>query len=73
MDDARNGYSRSVKKSYRLGSMARGEVTEKALFLRLQQILRSNSKDTQICMSEDDWKTLRRICWNGSKPQNPFV
>lgn len=72
MQDARNGYSRSVKKSYRLGAMARGEVTEQALFLRLQQILRSNSRDTQVCMSEDDWKTLRRVCWKGSVAQRPL-
>lgn len=70
VDDARNGYSRSVKKSYRLGGMADGTTCEKALFLRLQQILRSNSKDTKVCMSAEDWKNLRKLCWGkGSVPQ----
>lgn len=69
MDDARNGFSRSVKKSYRMGDMAAGRVTEKALMLRLQQILRSNSKDTKVCMGDEDWKNLRKLCWNDSRPQ----
>lgn len=69
VDDARNGFSRSVKKSYRIGDMASGVVTEKAVFLRLQQVLRTNSKDTKVCMSEEDWKNLRKICWAGSRPQ----
>lgn len=69
VDDARLGYSRSVKKSYRLGSMANGEVSEKALFLRLQQILRTKSRDSDIIMSTEDWKNLRKLCWNGSKAQ----
>lgn len=69
MDDARNGFSRSVKKSYRVGSMASGAISEKAMLLRLQQVLRSNSRDTKVCMSEADWKNLRKLCWNGSKPQ----
>lgn len=71
VDDARNGFSRSVKLSYPIGSMARGEVTEQKLFLRLQQIFRSNGKDTKICMSEADWKNLRASCWKKSKAQNP--
>lgn len=69
VQDARNGYSRSVKKCYPLGSMHSGRVSEKALFLRLQQVLRSNSKDSRVCMSEQDWKNLRKICWNGSVAQ----
>lgn len=69
VDDARNGFSRSVKKSYRVGDMASGVVSEKSVLLRLQQILRTNSKDTKICMSEEDWKNLRNICWKGSRPQ----
>lgn len=70
VDDARNGFSRSVKKSYRVGSMLNGTVSEDALFLRLQQILRSNSRDTKVCMSTEDWKRLRKLCWGkGSKPQ----
>lgn len=69
VDDARNGFSRSVKKSYRLGAMQAGEISEKALMMRLQQILRSDSKDTKICMSADDWKNLRKTCWNDSVPQ----
>lgn len=69
VDDARNGFSRSVKKSYRVGDMASGRVSEKAVLLRLQQILRTNSKDTKICMGDEDWKNLRTICWKGSRPQ----
>lgn len=69
VDDARNGYSRSVKKSYRIGAMASGEVKEEAVLLRLQQVLRTNSKDTKICMSTEDWKNLRKLCWKGSRPQ----
>lgn len=72
MDDARNGFSRSVKKSYRLGAMYRGEVDEKALMMRLQQIFRSNSRDTKVCMSEEDWKNLRNVCWRQSHPQQSF-
>lgn len=69
VQDAREGHSRSVKKSYRVGAMHRGEVTEQALFLRLQQVLRSDSRDTNVLMSEEDWKNLRKICWKGSRPQ----
>jgi hypothetical protein len=72
VDDARNGYSRSVTKSYRLGDMANGTVKESAVILRLQQILRSNSRDTKVCMSEEDWKNLRKLCWKGSRPQQAF-
>lgn len=68
-EDARRGYSRSVKKSYKLGSMKSGQVKEEAVFLRLQQILRTESKDTSVLMSEADWKNLRKLCWKGSKPQ----
>lgn len=69
VDDARHGFSRSVKKSYRIGAMANGEVSETALMMRLQQILRSESKDTKVLMSAEDWKNLRKICWRNSKPQ----
>jgi hypothetical protein len=68
VDDARNGYSRSVAKSYRLGSMASGEVSENAVLLRLQQILTTDSKDTKRCMSKEDWKNLR-WAWKDSVPQ----
>jgi len=69
MDDARNGFSRSVKKSYRIGAMKYGEVTEEAVLLRLQQVLTTNSKDTKRCMSKEDWKNFRNILWKGSVPQ----
>lgn len=68
-EDARRGYSRSVKKSYKLGAMKAGQVGENAVFLRLQQIFRSESKDTSIIMSTEDWKNLRNLCWKGSVPQ----
>lgn len=69
VEDARRGYSRSVKKSYKLGGMASGAVTEDAVFLRLQQVLRTESRDTSVLMSEEDWKNLRKVCWKASKPQ----
>lgn len=69
VDDARHGFSRSVKKSYRIGAMASGEVSESALFLRLQQILRTDSRDTKVLMSTEDWKNLRKVCWRDSRPQ----
>lgn len=68
VDDARNGYSRSVKKHYPIGSMASGEVKEDAVLLRLQQVLRTNGKDTKICMSKEDWKNLR-VLWKDSVAQ----
>lgn len=70
VDDARHGYSRSVKKSYPLGSMVAGNVTEKALFLRLQQVLRTNSKDTKVLMSKEDWKNLRVLWSKDSRAQS---
>jgi hypothetical protein len=69
VDDARHGFSRSVKKSYRIGDMASGRVKESAVLLRLQQVLRTESKDTKVLMSEADWKNLRKVCWKGSVPQ----
>jgi hypothetical protein len=72
VDDARNGYSRSVAKSYRLGSMEQGTVSENAVLLRLQQILTTDSKDTKRVMSKEDWKNLR-VLWKDSKPQRRFV
>lgn len=69
MEDARQGHSRSVKKSYRLGAMHSGQVSEQALMMRLQQVLRSEGKDTHVLMSEEDWKNLRKVCWKGSRPQ----
>lgn len=69
VEDARRGYSRSVAKSYKLGAMKSGAVKEDAVFLRLQQVLRTESKDTSVLMSTEDWKNLRKICWKGSKPQ----
>lgn len=73
VQDARNGFSRSVKKSYKLGAMYYGHAKPEAVFLRLQQILRSDSKDSKICMSESDWKNLRKTCWGkNSRPQRPF-
>lgn len=72
MEDARLGYSRSVKKSYRLGDMQSGMVSDSAVILRLQQVLRTAGKDTSVLMSVEDWKNLRNICWKGSRPQRRF-
>ena len=68
VDDARNGFSRSVTKSYRLGSMQSGAVSENAVLLRLQQILTTDSKDTKRVMSKEDWTNLRAL-WRDSVPQ----
>jgi len=81
VEDARRGHYRKIANSYPLGSMRAGTVSEKAVFLRLQQILRTESKkrgpngnvqDTEILMSEEDWKLLRKVCWRCSVPQFSF-
>lgn len=69
VDDARWGFSRSVKRSYRLGGMAGGSVEERSVLLRLQQILRSESRDTKVLMTPEDWNNFRMLLWNGSVPQ----
>jgi len=66
VDDARKGYSRSTAKHYPLGHMAAAanpETASKALFLRLQQVLRYESG-----MSATDWKRILWV-WNDSKNQ----
>lgn len=68
VQDARNGYSRSTGKNYPLGGMAADTVKADRLLLRFQQIMRSNSRDTTICMTKEDWK-LVRYCWADSLPQ----
>ncbi len=65
--DVRNGYNRSVKKSYKLGGMASGQVDEDKAMLRFQQIMRYESG-----MSEQDWKNLRKYCWRDSVAQQSF-
>lgn len=69
VQDARHGHARYTKKNYPLGSMYSGAVTEQALMLRLQQVLRSAGRDTHVLMSEADWKNLRKTCWRDSVPQ----
>lgn len=69
VEDARNGYSRSVKKCYPLGAMASGQVSENALLLRLQQVLTTESTDTKRVMSKEDWKSIRWIWTKDSRSQ----
>lgn len=69
VQDARHGHARYTKKNYPLGSMHSGAVTEQALMLRLQQVLRSAGRDTHVLMSAEDWKNLRKTCWRDSVPQ----
>lgn len=69
VDDARHGFERNVANSYKLGMMATGQADPKAVMLRLQQILRTEGKDTKVLMSTEDWKNLRKVCWNDSVPQ----
>jgi hypothetical protein len=69
MEDARQGHSRQVATHYPLGSMKAGLVTEEALFLRLQQVLTTTGRDTDRLMSKEDWKLIRKLGWNGSRPQ----
>lgn len=69
VQDARHGHARYIGKNYPLGSMLEGRVTEQALMLRLQQVLRSEGRDTHVLMSVEDWKNLRKTCWRDSKPQ----
>lgn len=68
VQDAREGFRRSTGKAYRLGGMADGTTAPNAAFLRLQQVLRSDSKDTKVLMSKEDWKRVR-YCWRDSVPQ----
>lgn len=68
VQDAREGFARSTGKSYRLGDMAAGTVKESAAIMRLQQIMRSESRDTKVLMTKEDW-ALVRYCWKDSKPQ----
>lgn len=72
VDDARHGYSRSVKKSYKLGDMASGRASEKSVLLRLQQILTCDTPDSTAVMSKADWKLIR-FCWKDSVPQQANV
>ena len=72
VDDARAGHCRSVKKSYPLGSMYAGQVDPYLLRVRLQQVLRSNARDTHVVMEEEDWKRLLKV-WNDSVPQENFT
>lgn len=62
--DVRNGYNRSVKKSYSIGGMAAGITDEDKAMLRFQQIM-----CYEAGMSKEDWKLLRKTCWNDSVPQ----
>ena len=75
VQDARNGYTRSTGKAFRLGAMKGGTVSENAAILRLQQVLRYGH-DTMAegieNMSKDDWKLVRKY-WKDSKPQERFV
>jgi hypothetical protein len=68
VQDAREGFRRSTGKSFVLGSMANGTVKPESALLRLQQVLRTNSKDTKILMSKEDWKLIRK-CWKDSVAQ----
>jgi hypothetical protein len=66
--DVRNGYNRSVKKSYKLGGMATGETDEDKAMLRFQQVM-----CYEAGMSKEDWKNLRKTCWNDSVPQRASI
>lgn len=69
VQDARNGFERKINQHFPLGAMHNGDVTQEKVLMRLQQVFRTTSRDTKICMSTEDWKNLRRIVWKGSKPQ----
>lgn len=70
VEDARRGHRRDVKNAKPIGSMAAGLVDEDRLFLRLQQVVRTNGRDTEVLMNKWDWKNLRKLCWKGSVPQS---
>jgi len=62
-------HSRSLSSVYPVGGMASGATDERALLLRLQQILTCYDRDTSAPMLHADWQTLRRTCWQESRPQ----
>lgn len=70
VQDAREGFRRSTGKAYRLGGMADGTTNPDSAMMRLQQVLRSESKDTKVLMSKEDWKRVR-YCWRDSVGQRP--
>jgi hypothetical protein len=63
VEDARRGNKRSVNKTFPIGAMARGEVTEKAAYHRFQQVMRYEAG-----MDLADYKLMNR-CWKDSVPQ----
>lgn len=67
VQDAREGYSRSTAKSYRLGGMVEGTTIADSAFLRFQQVLTTDSKDTKRVMAKEDWKLIR-FMWKDSAP-----
>lgn len=73
VEDARHGHFRYAGKNYPLGAMRGGCVKPEAVMLRLQQVLRSAGRDTDVLMDVDDWKRLRKVCWRDSVPQAPMA
>jgi hypothetical protein len=63
VDDARNGYKRSVNKRYALGGMAEGTTNEAAARHRFLQVLRYDGG-----MALEDMERLTKI-WKDSRPQ----
>jgi hypothetical protein len=63
VQDARNGFRRSVNKRYALGDMAAGRAEEKAARHRFLQVLRYDGG-----MALEDMERLTKI-WRDSKPQ----
>jgi hypothetical protein len=63
MVDAKSGRLRSIAKSYRLGAMASGQVTEEKALFNFLQVLRY-----QAGMSLEDYKNVKRF-WRDSRPQ----
>lgn len=73
VEDARHGHFRYAGKNYPLGAMHSGCAKPDAVMLRLQQVLRSSGRDTDVLMDVADWKNLRKTCWRDSVPQQPMV
>jgi hypothetical protein len=63
VQDARNGFTRSINKRYELGGMAAGTTNEKNARHRFLQVLRYDGG-----MALEDMERLTKI-WRDSKPQ----
>lgn len=73
VQDARNGFKRSINKRYALGGMHDGSTNEVAARHRFLQVLRyGDNTGDKINMALEDMERLTKI-WKDSKPQRAFT